>query len=752
MPNLPAQLLASCILLSWLHLAAAGEDRKAPLPPDKPNPNPAASAPKSVEQITALARKSVVVITFTGRDGKRQWLGTGFVVGREGLIATNLHVIGEARPITVETVDGKRCEVTSIHASDRLRDLALLRIAQKELPPLELGDSDQLQEGQAVVALGNPVGLTYSVVAGVVSGKREIEGRPMIQLAIPIEPGNSGGPLLDMQGRVQGILTMKSLVTRNLGFAVPINQLQALLKKPNPIPMARWLRLGTLDPAEWKTVFEANWKQRAGKILAEGFGTSFGGRSLCLWQGAVPALPYELAVTVRLDDEAGAAGLAFHADGGDKHYGFYPSAGQLRLTRFDGPDVYSWKILRQESSPYYRPGEWNTLKVRIEKDKILCYVNNHLVMEESAQGIDGGQAGLAKFRATRAEFKNFQLAKQLGPLSLPPELVKRITKSIEGLTPQALASSALISSLLPDAPASVEVLRERAKLLEQQAAQLRALAATVHEKQVQSELVKLLQAKEADIDLLTAALLIARLDNDELDIAAYRKEIDRMVRELTASLPRGAEEAAKLAALNKYLFTERGFHGSRSDYYNRANSYLNEVIDDREGLPITLSVLYIELARRLGVKVVGIGLPGHFIVQHVPAQGEGQMIDVYEGGRTLSREEAGQIVRTLTGNEIREEDLRPVSKQAILLRMLHNLLGLTPSEDDMKGALRYLDTILAIAPEAAKERLLRATGRLQTGDRAGAREDVEWLLQHEPGGIDREQVLELRRLLTRPER
>jgi len=95
--------------------------------------------------------------------------------------------------------------------------------------------------GQAVVALGNPLGLTYSVVSGVVSGIREVEGRPMIQLAIPIEPGNSGGPVVDMQGRVQGIITLKSALTANLGFAMPVNALKLLLEKPNPVAMSRWL-------------------------------------------------------------------------------------------------------------------------------------------------------------------------------------------------------------------------------------------------------------------------------------------------------------------------------------------------------------------------------------------------------------------------------------------------------------------------------------------------------------------------------
>jgi serine protease Do len=752
MPKLRSPSVAGWVLLSCLQVVPAGEDRKAAVQPKEPNPGLAALGTKSVEQITALARQSVVVITFAGRDGKRQGLGTGFVVGGDGLIATNLHVLGEARPITVQTADGKRYEVTSVHASDRARDLALIRVAAKGLPALELGDADQLKEGEAVVALGNPLGLTYSVVSGVVSGKREIEGRPMIQLAIPIEPGNSGGPLLDMHGRVQGILTMKSVVTRNLGFAVPINQLQPLLKKPNPIPMSRWLTIGTLDPAEWTVVFEARWKQRGGKILAEGFGNSFGGRSLCLSQRPVPELPYELTVAVRLDDEAGAAGLVFHADGSDKHYGFYPSAGHLRLTRFDGPDVYSWKILKEEPSPYYRPGEWNTLKVRVEKDKMLCYVNDHLLMEEADHGLSSGKVGLAKFRATRAEFKNFQVAKQILPHRLSAELVNRITKSIEAVNPQEAPKAELIDALLPQTPASVEILRDRAKFLEQQAAQLRDLASAVHHKQVQTELVKALAAKEDDIDLLSAALLIAKLDNDELDIAVYCKEVERMVRDLSASLPRDANEAARLAALNQFLFTEQGFHGSRGDYYNRANSYLNEVIDDREGLPITLSVLYMELARRLGVKVVGIGLPGHFIVEHVPAKGDGQLIDVYEGGRALGREGAGQIARAFTGQEVREEDLRPVSKKAILIRMLHNLLGLTRRDGDVDGALRYLDAILAIAPDAANERFLRAVARSQKGNKAGAREDVEWLVEHEPEGVNRERVLELRRLLTPPDR
>src|SRR6476660_24453 len=108
-----------------------------------------------------------------------------------------------------------------------------------------------------------------------------------------------------------------------------------------------------------------------------------------------------------------------------------------------------------------------------------------------------------------------------------------------------------------------------------------------------------------------------------------------MVDEIKHKLGANSSEAQKLAALNDYLFKDNGFHGSRTDYYHRANSYLSRVIDDREGLPITLSVLYIELASRLGLKVEGVGLPAHFVVRHVPADGEPRLIDVFEGAKPL---------------------------------------------------------------------------------------------------------------------
>jgi serine protease Do len=707
--------------------------------------------PKTTEQLAAAARKSVVMILSTGRTGKPEGVGTGFVVG-EGLVATNMHVIGEARPITVQTSDGKRHEATHVHASDRGADLAIIRIDAKELPALELGDSDDLKQGRDVVSLGNPRGLEYSVAAGVVSARRDVEGRSMIELRMPVEPGNSGGPLLDTRGRVQGVVTLKSAVTENLGYAMPVNALKPLLAKPNPIPMARWLTVGALDADEWTTLGGARWRQRAGHLLVEGMGSGFGGRSLCLSKTAPPKGPFEACVTVKLDDESGAAGLVFHADGKDNHYGFYPSGGGLRFVRFEGPDVSSWHILKEIRSAAYHPGEWNTFKVRVEKDKLLLTCNGKLVHESDDKGLTGGKVGLATFRGTKAEFKNFQVGETVKTSAVPDGLSDKVAKLVRDIPTDAPPKPALVEKLLPDGDAGMAVLRERARLLERQAAQLRVLAREVHHRRTLKELAAAVAGKEEEVDLLRAALLIARLDNEELDIEHYRKEVERMAREVGAALPQDATESAKLAALNKALFEERGFHGSRGDYYHKSNSYLNEVIDDREGLPITLSVLYMELAKRLGLKVVGVGLPGHFIVRHVPAKGEAKLIDVYEGGQEMTRAEAEKRVRAQLDRPLQDEDLAETGKKAVVVRMLQNLLGLAQEDQDVLAALRYLDAMLTVTPDAGRERWMRALLRYNTRQREAAREDVDWLVEHHPEGVDPKRVRELRERLDADEK
>ncbi len=706
------------------------------------------SAEKSVADIAEMVKPSLVKVIQVGRQGVGG-LGSGFVVRGDGLIATNRHVIGDARRIKVETSDGKVEEVTEVFATDVHLDLAILRIARKDLKPLPLGDSDKLRQGDRIVAMGNPEGLAYSVVEGVISEpRRDVEGLPMIQVAVPIERGNSGGPLLDRQGRVLGLLTLKSARTDNLGFAMPVNELKKLIEKPNPVPMNRWLTIGVLNPRMWKPLMGAQWSQRAGVVSVEQPGDGFGGRALCLWMAEKPGAQFEAEVTVHLDDEAGAAGLTFCSDGGNRHYGFYPTGGKLRLTRFDGADVFSWKILADSASDAYRPGDWNTLRVHVDKERIKCFVNGRQVFDQDDHELRGGHLGLCKFRGTQASYKDFRIGGDLVGKPLDPALADGLRKSVDGFLEGKDNRDHAMEALLHDPVQSRRVIEERRRAMEQSAASLRDLEREVHCGAVARELVHQLSEPDEKVDLLRCALLIARHDNPELDIESYLREFARMVDELKddAEIKQGTVPAVR--RLTAYLFEQNGFHGSRNDYDSRSNSYINEVLDDREGLPITLSIIFLELASRLGIKnVAGIPLPTRFMVGYrEKAEGEFSLLDVFDGGKQLTMNEAKELVAGDT--PIPDETTRAATKKDIILRMIRNLLGRAlASENPAKEATPYINLVLAIDPQAFRERVTRARAREVAGNVAGAAEDVEWLLEHPPKELDGPQRLALKEWL-----
>jgi S1-C subfamily serine protease/regulator of sirC expression with transglutaminase-like and TPR domain len=696
----------------------------------------------SVSEIADLVKPSLVKITQVGREGP-YGIGSGFVVGSDGLIATNRHVIGEGRRIKVETSDGRQHEVSEVVASDARLDLAIVRVASRELKALVLADSRKARQGQPIVAMGNPMGMTYSVVEGVISEpQREIEGQPMLQVAVPIEQGNSGGPLLDRQGRVLGLLTLKSALSENLGFAMPVNALKLLMEKPNSIPMERWLTIGVLNPRFWKTLLGAQWSQRAGIVNVSQSGAGFGGRSLCLWHEEPPSDVFEATVTVRLQDEAGAAGLAFCADGKDRHYGFYPTGGRMRLTRFDGPDVFSWKILEEKDVAAYRAGDWNTLRVSVNGERIQCFVNETPVFDLQDSGMRGGRAGLCKFRATEAGFKKFKVGLDLAERGPSLEEADRLRKTVElALEAQTEADRERVLLDFGSSPVtSRHLLEEKRKRLQGDVLRLGELEVEIHRRSIREQLLEELRVPGDQSGLLRCALLLAKHDNPELDIESYERGFAQMVQELKGQPEFGGGVAQAVHRLNWYLFEENGFHGSRSEYGSRSNSYVNEVLDDREGLPITLSVVYLELARRLGIhEVVGIPLPGRFMVGYrESAASEYTFLDVYDGGKELSLEQAAALVSE--DGVISQKARTPATNRDIILRMIRNLLGpLLESRGPAKESLPYLDLLLALDPEAARERVSRAMLRERSGDKRGARLDVGWLWEHLPEGAREEQ-------------
>lgn len=697
--------------------------------------------PKTNELLVSSVRESLVTIRIRNRDGDELGLGTGFVISESGLIATNLHVVPEGRQIEVELWPSKMLEVVAIEATSRADDLAIVRVAvgKEKLKPLELADKEIVSQGAEVLAFGNPRGLRHSVVQGIVSAVREIQSHEMIQVAMPIEPGNSGGPLVDRTGKVRGIINMKSLEVDNVGFAVPVARLHELMSSRNPVTIERWVRLAGVDTARWSPLFGAHWRERAGVIDVQGTGIGFGGRALCLYQSATPDESYEVTVQVKLENESGAAGLVFHADGKDKHYGFYPTNGKLRLTCFQGPSVYSWEVIQEISSRHYAPGEWNLLKVAVSPALIRCFVNGELVIETRHDTLVSGKVGLAKFRDTRAQFRQFQVGKKLTSQELSESGRKWFEKLPQLSEVMASNDQESIQALAENSQVAAFQLQRLAQAFTRQAEHMRRLADDVRMAPVLKQLDALLETDEPE-DLLSGALLIAALDHPDLDQAYYVNRVNSMANEIAQELPENASDQQKLKALDQYLFEENGFQGSQEEYSHEANNHIDRVIDDREGMPITLSLVYMELGRRLGLIIEGIGLPGRFVVRHRAADGQTQLIDVFEKARHMSSEEAARIITEELKRPPQDEDLRAQRTHEILIRILTNLQNSAELIQDYEDIRRYLEGLVTLDHENVEYRLRRGLIRYQTQRQFGAIEDFEWIINRQPVQINLQQV------------
>jgi regulator of sirC expression with transglutaminase-like and TPR domain len=219
----------------------------------------------------------------------------------------------------------------------------------------------------------------------------------------------------------------------------------------------------------------------------------------------------------------------------------------------------------------------------------------------------------------------------------------------------------------------------------------------------QDRFSRLVSGPDASVDLAEASLLIASEEYPALDISRYLEELDRMGADARDRL--AASPQADVEALNGYLFGEKGFRGNVEDYYDPRNSFLNDVIDRRTGIPITLSMVYMEVARRAGLDVAGVGLPGHFLVR---AQGGGGavLVDPFHCGALLSEADCQKRLDRVFDGRVRLEPgmLAACPRKAILARMLRNLKAIYVKADDYGRALRTIDLLLTLDPESAEDR------------------------------------------------
>lgn len=164
--------------------------------------------------------------------GKKTSIGTGFIISKDGLIATNYHVISKSKRLSVRFNNGRTYGNVKLLEFDPVKDLAIIKVNASGLNPVKLGNSDSLQIGQRIVTIGNPLGLEHTVSDGLISSIRDVkEGHKVLQISVPLSNGSSGGPIFNLNGEVVGVAVGAYAGGQNLNFAVPINYLKPLLKK-----------------------------------------------------------------------------------------------------------------------------------------------------------------------------------------------------------------------------------------------------------------------------------------------------------------------------------------------------------------------------------------------------------------------------------------------------------------------------------------------------------------------------------------
>ena len=251
--------------------------------------------------------------------------------------------------------------------------------------------------------------------------------------------------------------------------------------------------------------------------------------------------------------------------------------------------------------------------------------------------------------------------------------------------------------------------------------------------------------------LLGTALLIARDEYPQLDADLYDTMVQGHVEHVRAQVEAVEPWPQKMAAINRHLFEELGYAGDSEHYYDPRNSYLNEVFERRLGNPISLALVQIEVARRLGVPLDGVSFPGHFLVR-LPVDDGVLVMDPFNRGRPLDEDELRQRARPHLNGEAPDDRalfqiLNPATHRAILMRVLRNLHGVYAERDDWERAARSADRILRLSPDNGEALRDRGLAYLKMGYRQGARADLARYLQLNPDAQDsgplRERVVEL---------
>lgn len=257
------------------------------------------------------------------------------------------------------------------------------------------------------------------------------------------------------------------------------------------------------------------------------------------------------------------------------------------------------------------------------------------------------------------------------------------------------------------------------------------------------EFDRILSLDDSDIDLAEGALIIARDEYPDLDIPRYLEQIDSFAIDVAERLGDDNDMETIITVLNDYLFKEQGFRGNMEHYYDPRNSLLNDVIDRRSGIPISLSIIYLETGRRLGLDLEGVSFPGHFLVRFNVGSGA-VVLDPFFGGISLGEDELEFRLSRFGGEsylgESLEDLLEPASNRSILERVLRNLRGIYMESSTHDKALLKSNRLLSIAPDNPSEYLLRGSIYHAMECHQLALADYQQFIDMNPDGDDIERI------------
>ena len=227
-----------------------------------------------------------------------------------------------------------------------------------------------------------------------------------------------------------------------------------------------------------------------------------------------------------------------------------------------------------------------------------------------------------------------------------------------------------------------------------------------------------------------AALAIPLEDYPTVDIDACLRELDRLAASADMLAGNNRDPLNLLGCLNEVIFVQEGLRGNTEDYYDPRNSFLNEVLDRKLGIPISLSIIYMEVARRISLPILGVGLPGHFIVKY-EGQNRRVLVDPFNQGRFLTEDQCQELLDRVYGGSVTVQPafLQPMEKKAIISRMLFNLKGIYYQKEDYYRALSIVERILLLNPGIPSEIRDRGLLYMHTSLFAKALADLEHYLE-----------------------